>query len=140
MEAWEQLQPTIDRLSPVASERGISALSPAERNVLLAWSYPAAVNDGGHASFFYNAYGEHAHETVQALNAVGAPEFAALLSRAIDLFPGRHVPSDSDERNASFDALPDDAHEVLEALDQQFYELGDDELFNRLLHFWSNAA
>ena len=59
------------------------------------------------------------HETVQALNTVGASEFAALLSRAIDLFPGRHVPSDIEERNASLDALPDDAHEVLEALDQR---------------------
>lgn len=37
LEAWKQLQPTIDRISPLAVERGIAALSDAERSVLLVW-------------------------------------------------------------------------------------------------------
>ena len=65
------------------------------------WSYPAAINNGGHASFFYNSYGEHAHETVQALNEVGASEYAAILNRAIDLFPARHIPRGIDERTVA---------------------------------------
>jgi hypothetical protein len=140
VEAWKQLQSTIDRISPLAFERGIAALSQVERSVLLVWSYPAAINDGGHASFFYNSYGEHAHETVQALNEIGAPEYAAVLNRAIDLFPARYIPRNIDERNASLDSLPDEAHEILETLDDEFYALGDDELFERLLKFWRNAA
>jgi hypothetical protein len=140
MEAWKQLQPTIDRISPMAFERGMSALSPAERSVLLVWSYPAAINDGGHASFFYNSYGEHAHETVQALHEVGAPEYAAILNRAIDLFPARQIPRGTEERNASLDSLPEAAHQAMETLDDEFYVLGDDALMDRLLKFWNNAA
>lgn len=139
MEAWKQLQPTIDRIVPLAFERGMAALSPAERSVLLVWSYPAAVNDGGHASFFYNSYGEHAHETVDALKEIGAAEYGAILSRAIDLFPARRIPRDLDERNDALGALPDESHRTMEALDDQFYVLGDDELMERLLTFW-NAA
>jgi hypothetical protein len=140
MEAWKQLQPTIDRIVPLAFERGLETLSPAERNVLLVWASPAAVNNGGHASFFYNSYGEHAHETVQALSDIGAPEYAAILHRAIDLFPARDIPRGIDERNASLDALPEAAHQVMDALDAEFYELGDDELLDRLLTFWKMSS
>jgi hypothetical protein len=42
------LQPVVDRIVPIRFERGLQALSPAERNVFLVWCYPAAVNDGGH--------------------------------------------------------------------------------------------
>lgn len=140
MEAWKQLQPTIDRISPLAFERGMAALSPTERSVLLVWSYPAAVNDGGHASFFYNSYGEHAHETVKALDEVGAPEYAAILSRALDLFPARQIPRGIDERNATLDSLPEEAHQIMETLDDEFYALGDDKLIDRLLKFWKDAA
>lgn len=46
---------------------GCESLHPADRTVYLVASYVAAVNNGGHASFFYNSHGEFAHETVEAL-------------------------------------------------------------------------
>ena len=131
------LQPVINRIVPIRFERGLQALSPAERNVFLVWCYPAAVNDGGHASFFYNTQGEFAHETVQALEEIGAPEYGKLLDRAIDLFPDRSVPRDIEERNAALSALPDDSDERLEKLDDEFYALGDDELLSRLTVYWN---
>lgn len=140
MKAWNHLQPIIDRIAPLAFERGLQALSPKERTVLLVWSYPLAVNDGGHASFFYNSYGEHAEDTVKALNAVGSPEYAQILSRAIELFPDRHIPRDLEQRNDALDALPDSAGEAMQALDAEFYALGDDELITRLLKFWEGRA
>jgi len=140
MEAWEHLQPVINRIVPVAFDRGLGALTPAERSVFLVWSYPAAINDGGHASFFYNPSGEYAHDTVQALNDVGASEYAQILSRAIDLFPDRHIPRDLDERNASLDALSDDTNQAMESLDDEFFALGGDELLERLLSFWNGQA
>lgn len=140
MEAWKQLQPTIDRIAPLAFARGIDALSLAERCVLLVWSYGLAINDGGHASFFYNSYGGHALETVEALKEVGAPEYAAILRRAIELFPAGRIPHDIEERNALLESLPDDADQIMERLDNEFYALGDDELMDRLLKFWNNRA
>lgn len=117
----------------------MAALSLAERSVVLVWSYSVAINDGGHASFFYNSYAEHAHETVQALNEVGASEYAAILKRAIDLFPGGHIPRSVDERNALLESLPEEADQVMETLDDDFQALGDAELMDRLLKFWNNA-
>lgn len=73
---------------------------------------------------------------MQALNEIGAPEYAAVLSRAIELFPARQIPRDIDKRNTSLDSLPYEAHETMETLDDEFYSLGDDELFDRLLKFW----
>jgi hypothetical protein len=127
-ESREVLQPVINRIVPVAFERGLDALSQPERNVFLVWGYPVAVNDGGHASFFYNSFGEHAHQTVAALEKVGAPALAALLRQAIDLFPGGQIPRDIDERNDALDALPDEAGEVMERLDEEFFGLGSEKL------------
>ena len=137
---WKQLQPIIDRIVSLKSERGMEALSTAERAILLVWAYPAAINDGGHPSFFYNSYGEYAHETVQALRDIGAPQYAAILSRAIDLFPARRVPRNIDERNKSFDALPEEAYDVMDSLDNEFYTLGHDELLERAIAFWKNVT
>ena len=141
MEPWEHLQPIIDRLIPLALDRGLDAITPAERDLFLAWTYPGEVDNGGHASFFYNHAGEFAHETVQALHNVGAPEFAAILSKAIDLFPERHVPRDIEECNEVFNTFSDEAGEMLEQLDQEFYALDKGaELMARLLRFWNAHA
>jgi hypothetical protein len=141
MEAWQHLQPVIDRIIPIAFDRSLDALTPAERNVFLIWSYPAAINNGGHDSFFYNCNGEHAHETVQALNDIGSSDFAQILSRAIDLFPSRYIPRDIEERNDAHQALPESASKVMEQLDQEFYVLdGEDVLLSRLLRYWNDHA
>lgn len=104
------------------------------------WSYPAAINDGGHASFYYNSQGEFAHETVQALHDIGASDFAQVLSKANDLFPGQQVSRDFDERYEMFMALPDSAHKIMEQLDEKFYTLDDgDELISRLLKYWNGC-
>ena len=138
MEAWQHLQPVVDRVIPIAFDRGLDALTPAERNVFLVWSYPAAINDGGHDSFFYNCHGDNAHETVQALHDIGSDDFAQLLSRAIDLFPDRYIPRDIEERNDAYQGLPESATEVIEQLDQEFFALDSgDELLSRLLKYWN---
>lgn len=137
----QPLQLVVDRIIPIAFDRGLDALTPAERNVFLVWSYPAAINDGGHDSFFYNSHGEHAHETVQALHDIGSSDFAQILSRAIDLFPDRYIPRDIDERNDAHQALPESASEIMEQLDQEFYALDEGEvLLSRLLRYWNDHA
>lgn len=133
VEAWRQLQLTIDRIVPMALEHGLAGLSPAERVVLLVWTYSFSVDNGGHASFFYNSYGEFAHETVVALEDVGASAYARILGRAIQQFPDGKVPQGLDARNDALNALPDDCNEVFERLDADYYLQGSDELMERLL-------
>jgi hypothetical protein len=71
MEVWQRLQPVIDSLIPKVAQHGPNSLTPAERVVYLVWSYTGAVNNGGHASFFYNSYGQFATETVTRMRARG---------------------------------------------------------------------
>jgi hypothetical protein len=140
MEAWEHLQPVVDVLIRRAVERGLQTLSHVEQNVYLVWCYPAAVENGGHASFFYNSYGEFAIETVQALHATGCADYAEILEYAIKQFPKSHVPRDIEERNDAFNAIPEAGHTAMESCDSEFSELGSDELFTRLLRYWRQRA
>ncbi len=140
MEAWEYLQPVIDVLVPRAHQQGLVSLSPTEQIVYLVWCYPGAVNNGGHASFFYNSTGQFAAETVTALQQLGEPEYAQILSRAIEQFPKCIVPHGIEERNEKFNALPARAHDVMEDCDNTFYALGDARLMARLLAFWQTAG
>ena len=134
LEAWQKLQPTIDRLA----QSDFSRLTPQEQVVWLVWGYPAAVNDGGHASFFYNSYGEAAHETVDALAEIGATQYARILDRAIDLFAGRNVPRDIDRRNDALARLPESADDEMGDLDDEFFALGDDQLMELLSVYWES--
>jgi len=140
MEAWQYLQPVMDTLVPKVAKHGLGSLSPSEQVVYLVWSYSGAVNNGGHASFFYNSYGQFAAETVSAFRELGAPEYAQVLNRAIEQFPHSAVPHDIDKRNTVFNDLPSCAHQVMEKCDGQFYALGDERLFAQLLSFWRGRA
>lgn len=136
MEASQYLQSVIDVAIPRLARQGLGALCRAEQVVYLAWSYAGAVNNGGHASFFYNSYGEVAEETESALLELGLHDYAQILTRSIDQFPGRVVPRDSEMRNAAFDALPPHGHEAMEECDRRFLALGDERLFQQLLAYW----
>jgi hypothetical protein len=140
MEAWQHLQPLVSPLIDRAHKNGLGSLTDVERNVFLVWCYPAAINDGGHASFFYNSYGDFADETVVALLDIGLVEFSHILLRAVSQFPEARVPRELDARNAVFNSLPADAHDAMEDCDAAFYQLGDAPLMNRLWDYWRQCA
>ena len=140
MEAWEHLQPVVKNYIARACRDGLVSLSPTEQVVYLVWCYPGAINNGGHASFFYNSYGEFAQETVAALQELGMPEYADVLRKAIVQFPGQRVPRNIDERNRLFNSLPERAHSAMGECDSAFYALGDEALMARLLEYWRCGA
>ena len=119
---------------------GLESLTNVERNAFLVWCYPAAVNDGGHASFFYNTYGDFAHETVTALRETGLVEFSHILALAISQFPDARVPRELDDRNAAFDSLSHEAHDAMGECDKAFFELGDVAIMDRLWDYWRQSA
>lgn len=140
MEASAYLQPLVNTIIPRALKNGLAVLSPVEKNIFLVWCYPAAINDGGHASFFYNSYGDFAKETVQALRDIGARDYADILERAIDQFPMQEVPRDIVKRNEVFNSLSEVNHQAMEDCDSKFYDLGGDELLSRLFRYGGGCA
>jgi hypothetical protein len=140
MEASQYLQPVVSEFISRVTRHGLSALSPTEQVVYLSWSYCGAVNNGGHASFFYNSYGEFASETVAALREAGLLEYGQVLSKVVAQFPGSAVPHEIEKRNKVLNALPGSAHRIMEQSDSQFYALGDELFFNRLFSYWRARA
>jgi len=118
----EKLQPIADRVIDQYGATGLESLSPRDRVFFLVWSYSVGLENGGHASFFYNSQGNHYDETVGALEQLDLKPFADLLQRAANsLFHG-DVPRDWEERNAIINELPDDPEidEELERLDSEY--------------------
>ncbi|MFO0899102.1 MAG: DUF4375 domain-containing protein [Pirellulales bacterium] len=113
-----------------AQRVGLAGLTEAERVVVLVSRANFEVELGGLSSFFYNSAGNHAAETVPALEAVGATKAAAALRTAMDKFPGGCPPADRELRYPGWQQVSDS----LESLTTAF---GRDEpdIFSRLCPF-----
>jgi hypothetical protein len=61
--------------------------------------------NGGFSQFFYNSYGELAHEALDGFELLGLTEFADILREAYAVFPGQRIPRDRDERVALLEAM-----------------------------------
>ena len=62
---------------------GLDGLTPQECAVFLTWQFVGEVNNGGFRQFLSNPSGEHAAQTLSALEQVGMPHAASLLRRAL---------------------------------------------------------
>jgi hypothetical protein len=81
-----------------AQRVGLAALTEAERVVVLVSRANLEVELGGLSAFFYNSAGDHAAETVPALEAVGAREAASALRAAMAKFPSGSPPAERESR------------------------------------------
>jgi hypothetical protein len=88
----------MNRCSDKADKLGLAALGEAERVVHFVNVFNFEVECGTLSQFFYNSAGDHAVETVPALEAVGAKRAAAALRGANRLFPGGAPPADRTKR------------------------------------------
>lgn len=101
----------------------IENLTASQRVFYLNQSLEREVNNGGFHQFFFNSSGDHADETVGALDSIGALRTAELLREAISQFPAGKVPRDPDERQVLMvDSLSNGA---FEDLDEKFYAYED---------------
>jgi len=97
-------------------------LSDPERVVHLMLCYTGEVGNGGHVQYFMNPGGAFAHETVEALNVLGAHEVANVLARTISLFPRGTVPKESRDRNSAVQQLSESAMAQLAVADQAVWQ------------------
>jgi hypothetical protein len=104
----------------------ISNLNDHQKLFYLNQTLEREINNGGFNQYFRNASGDHAHETILSLKAIGAEKTADILQNAIDQFPNKIVPKDRDERAEIIEEIEDNAKEVWDILDQKFYKYEDD--------------
>ena len=83
------------------------------------------VNNGGFHQYFYNSAGDHAMETIQALETIGALAMAGIVKRAADKFPGGTPPKDRFIRQDLLSQNFSD-EDVFEELDREFFGYPDD--------------
>ena len=103
-----------------------SSLSNIEKNVIYIENLEREVNNGGIDQFFSNSSGNYAHETVTALEEIGAQKTSDLLKKAISVFPDGDVPKDREKRREVMEEIEDDSEDTWNELDDKFYEYEDD--------------
>jgi hypothetical protein len=88
-----------------AERVGLAHLGRAERVIVFVSRANFEIELGGLSGFFYNSAGDHAAETVPALEAVGAKHAATALRAAMALFAGASSPPDRQQRYAAMQAM-----------------------------------
>ena len=115
------------------SERlGFEGLTDSEKVFFCIWTLEAEVNNGGFDQFFFNSWGKHSVEAVDAFEKIGATKTAGIVQRANSLFKNGRPPKDRTARQKELDALSQSAKDSLSRLDNEFYEY--DENLEKLLH------
>jgi len=116
-----------ETLCPLVWDAPLKELSAPEQVIVCVYELEREVNNGGFDQFFRNSPGQYVLETVQALEAIGAPSMAEITRNAVALaFPDGNIPADQDERSDILDAAGETLGEQLSKLDDRFYEYPDD--------------
>jgi hypothetical protein len=117
---------TIESIAERLERDGLDALTAAERHYRGIYALEAEASNGSFHQFFSNEPGSVAADALAGLRAIGAAQMAESFDRAIDLFPGRQIPEDSESRNARLDALGEKALQTMDDLSAAFTDYPDD--------------
>lgn len=116
------------------AREGAAALSPEERAILAIEAFEREVNNGGYQQFFLNSSNEYAAAIVDALEAIGCPRVAATTRGAIAALRLDSDPSPS-AVEAAVEAGGDGVAEVLGRLDEEFYDIADEDIAGCLFRY-----
>ncbi len=104
----------------------IDKLTEPQKQFYYNQSLEREINNGGFNQYFINSCGDFANKTIGSLLAIGANTTADILQKAIDRFPNKKVPRDTDERIEIVEQIEEEVNEVWEELDEKFLEYKDD--------------
>jgi len=107
-------------------ERGADALLPLEALGVGVWLLEAEVNNGGFDQYYFNSRGVLAEQTVEALDAIGAYETAAILSAANMDVGQLPLPEKREDRIAKLEELSMSSR--FNALETEFCEEHEDRI------------
>jgi hypothetical protein len=118
-------------------QRG-APLAAAERLLFVVIRLDAEISNGGFDQYFFNSTGGDAPDAADACRAVGLDRHAKLVERAIAAVPFA-MSADTDERREQLEALSEDATDVLEALDREWYALASSRPTDRAIATFARA-
>src|SRR5690348_11325405 len=104
------------RLPRIASDDDVRNLSEVDATVFWIMYFDSQLTNGGIVQWFRNPTGAFTHETLAALDAVGAVETAGIVRELHDMFSGEGVSQDYDERRRQFDDLPEERKQRVDEL------------------------
>ena len=107
------------------SEEGFDALTDAEKTVFCIDHLLREMENGGFSQFFNHEAGAYAEETLESLERIKAKETSILMSRMLDFFEDRKVPTDEDDRIEAFDQIESEHADAVAELDDRFYDSGE---------------
>lgn len=126
-ESFESLSGPVAALFERADSKGIDSLTTSERVVFVVWSAVGQIENGGFDQFFYNSSGDFAAEAAPAFRTIGATGKAAVIDRALQLFPNGIPPEDRNQRIRLLDqATAEKGDEVFDELEQAFFAVPED--------------
>jgi hypothetical protein len=105
---------------------GYEHLSTAERVIYCVDGLEREVNNGGFLQFFDNAAGDHAMDTIESLRSLGAPKTAALVIKAVGVFPHGRPAVDRARRQQQAERLGEEVETMLDQLDAAFNKYPED--------------
>ena len=119
----------------------LSLLTEAERLFVFVENVEQEVNNGGFDQFFFNSSGDHAHDSLHALETIGAVKTAAILKKAMSIFPEGRVPGTEEARAEALEPVGEERYtKWFDACDEEYYELDENREALLLKYVRDNAS
>ena len=125
-ENFELLCELETRISRQVERDGFESLPTPARIIYAVWWLDADVSNGGFDQYFFNSWGDYSADALRGLQTIGAASTADTLRRATAVFPSPGPSPDRTIRGDQLEAFSPAQEDVLEALDNEFFERPDD--------------
>jgi hypothetical protein len=119
--AYEDWEKRWNQLFEKYDEKGYLSFSSDERIWFNVRGLIDAIENGGLISFYYNFGADHLDETLEDLKKIDANEVINMLGKVNELFPNGTPPKDIDNLNEVIDSWDGLYEELLESLDERFF-------------------
>jgi hypothetical protein len=100
----------------------LNELTAAQKYFLFIENLEREVNNGGFHQFFFNSSGDHAHETLKALKAIGAFNTANIVEKSISPWPNNKVPTNRQERQQRLEEIEEIGNPIWDQCDLEFFK------------------
>jgi Domain of unknown function (DUF4375) len=123
VDEFDRLQALHEAGVDYLSQDRLEELTPGMRALTVLFAVTGGIDNGGFSSLMYNSTGRWAGQAITAARLIGAHRHAEVLERFVASALRGDAEMDDDARNARLQEMDDAEAAVLEALDDEFYDL-----------------
>ncbi len=109
-----------EKITEKINQYGYDSLSETEKFFDCVCWLEGEINNGGFDQYFFNIAGDHAQETVSALQTIGANYTAELLKQSFTVFQNKEPPRDLSKRRSELKNIGKKNERILSELDEKF--------------------